>query len=53
MTYDHNTASPRGAPNAPIEWIEEQYPLHQGCNRLESSRVSLIIETGRFEFKLI
>jgi hypothetical protein len=28
MTYDHNTASPEGAPNAPIEWIEDQYVLH-------------------------
>lgn len=24
MTYDHNAASPSGAPNAPIDWIEEQ-----------------------------
>ena len=28
MTYDHNTASPAGAPNAPIEWIEEQSSLN-------------------------
>ena len=25
MTYDHNSNSHGGAPNAPIEWIEEQY----------------------------
>jgi spore germination protein YaaH len=24
MTYDYNAASPNGAPNAPIDWIEEQ-----------------------------
>jgi hypothetical protein len=24
MTYDYNAASPNGAPNAPIDWVEEQ-----------------------------
>jgi spore germination protein YaaH len=27
MTYDHNAASTRGAPNAPIEWVEDQFCL--------------------------
>lgn len=27
MTYDHNAASTHGAPNAPIEWVEDQF-LH-------------------------
>jgi hypothetical protein len=35
MTYDHNTASPQGAPNAPIDWIEDQFVQRH---------VSLIVE---------
>jgi hypothetical protein len=25
MTYDYNIAAPNGAPNAPIDWVEDQY----------------------------
>jgi hypothetical protein len=27
MTYDHNAHSKEGAPNAPMDWIEEQFVL--------------------------
>jgi chitinase domain-containing protein 1 len=28
MTYDHNAASSHGAPNAPIDWVEDQSLPH-------------------------
>jgi hypothetical protein len=42
MTYDYNAASPDGAPNAPIDWVEEQFPPHVVSRLMETELHTLL-----------